>query len=164
MVKKRLATLPLLTALLTTALSGGLDAQDAATTIGNASKAMGAENSHVDHVFGFRRRTPTSDRAKQHRHAVGADRHHRITTYTRTIDFDQPASRAFGPTMPPTVPGAPPPMPGNFNQNITPAQNAWTQQLEIWITPWGFLKGAAANNATARRAKREERRVVVAGH
>jgi glyoxylase-like metal-dependent hydrolase (beta-lactamase superfamily II) len=43
-------------------------------------------------------------------------------------------------------------MPGNFNQNITPAQTAWTQQLEIWITPWGFLKGAAANNATARRA------------
>ena len=43
-------------------------------------------------------------------------------------------------------------MPGNFNQNITPAQNNWTQQLEIWVTPWGFLKGAAANNATMRQA------------
>jgi len=53
--------------------------------------------------------------------------------------------------MPPTVPGAPAPMPGNFNQNITPAQMGWTQRLEIWITPWGFLKGAAANNASSRR-------------
>src|SRR6185503_17770185 len=40
--------------------------------------------------------------------------------------------------------------PGNFNQNITPANAGWTQQLEIWTTPWGFLKGAAANNATVR--------------
>jgi glyoxylase-like metal-dependent hydrolase (beta-lactamase superfamily II) len=37
-----------------------------------------------------------------------------------------------------------------FNQNITPANTAWAQQLEIWITPWGFLKGAAVNNATVR--------------
>jgi glyoxylase-like metal-dependent hydrolase (beta-lactamase superfamily II) len=52
--------------------------------------------------------------------------------------------------MPPALPGAPPPQPGTFNQNITPANAAWTQQLEIWITPWAFLKGAAANNATVR--------------
>jgi hypothetical protein len=44
---------------------------------------------------------------------------------------------------------------GAFNQNINtpgappnPANNTWAQQLEIWVTPWGFLKGAAANNAT----------------
>jgi glyoxylase-like metal-dependent hydrolase (beta-lactamase superfamily II) len=35
-------------------------------------------------------------------------------------------------------------------QNITPQNNTWAQQLEIWTTPWGFLKGAAANNATVR--------------
>ena len=73
-----------------------------------------------------------------------------ITNYTRAIDFTQPASRATGATMPPAIPGAPPPQPGTFNQNITPANAAWTQQLEIWVTPWGFLKGAAANNATVR--------------
>ena len=55
--------------------------------------------------------------------------------------------------MPPTIPGAPPPQAGVFNQNITPANTAWTQQLEIWVTPWGFLKGAAANNATVRSQK-----------
>jgi glyoxylase-like metal-dependent hydrolase (beta-lactamase superfamily II) len=54
--------------------------------------------------------------------------------------------------MTPAPPGAPPAQPGNLNQNI--AVNApWTQQLEIWITPWGFLKGAAANNATVRSQK-----------
>lgn len=63
-----------------------------------------------------------------------------INNYTRAIDFNQPASRAAGTTMPPAVPGAPPPQPGNFNQNITPANSGWTQQLEIWVTPWGFLK------------------------
>ena len=42
---------------------------------------------------------------------------------------------------------------GVFNQNITGTQAGanWTQALNIWTTPWGFLKGAAANAATARR-------------
>ena len=62
-------------------------------------------------------------------------------------------SRATGPTQPPTVPGAPAPMPGVFNQNITGTQAGtnWNQALNVWTTPWGFLKGAAANNATVRQ-------------
>src|ERR1700733_11688139 len=36
-------------------------------------------------------------------------------------------------------------------QNITPQNTTWAQQLEIWITPWGFLKAAAAaSNATVK--------------
>jgi glyoxylase-like metal-dependent hydrolase (beta-lactamase superfamily II) len=44
-------------------------------------------------------------------------------------------------------------MPGVFNQNITGTQATtnWNQALNIWTTPWGFLKGAAANNATVRQ-------------
>jgi glyoxylase-like metal-dependent hydrolase (beta-lactamase superfamily II) len=43
-------------------------------------------------------------------------------------------------------------MPGVFNQNITAMQanTNWNQGLNVWTTPWGFLKGAAANNATVR--------------
>jgi glyoxylase-like metal-dependent hydrolase (beta-lactamase superfamily II) len=82
-----------------------------------------------------------------------------ITQYTRTINFGKPAdamalvSRATGPTQPPTVPGVPAPMPGVFNQNITGTQanTNWAQALNIWTTPWGFLKGAAANKATVRQ-------------
>jgi glyoxylase-like metal-dependent hydrolase (beta-lactamase superfamily II) len=76
-----------------------------------------------------------------------------VTNYTRTIDLAQPASRVTGTTQPPTIPGAPPPAPGTLNQNIAPANAAWTQQLEIWITPWAFLKGAAANKATSKPQK-----------
>jgi glyoxylase-like metal-dependent hydrolase (beta-lactamase superfamily II) len=75
-----------------------------------------------------------------------------ITNYTRTIDLSQPASRATGTTMTPAPPGAPPAQPATLNQSIPP-NAAWTQQLEIWITPWGFLKGAAANNATVRQQR-----------
>jgi glyoxylase-like metal-dependent hydrolase (beta-lactamase superfamily II) len=39
---------------------------------------------------------------------------------------------------------------GAFTQNITAANDTWAQQMEIWITPWGFLKGAAANGATVK--------------
>jgi glyoxylase-like metal-dependent hydrolase (beta-lactamase superfamily II) len=82
-----------------------------------------------------------------------------ISMYTRTINFGQTTdaaalvSRATGTTQPPTVPGVPPPMPGVFNQNITSMQAStnWNQGLNVWTTPWGFLKGAAANNATARQ-------------
>jgi glyoxylase-like metal-dependent hydrolase (beta-lactamase superfamily II) len=51
------------------------------------------------------------------------------------------------------VPGAPAPMPGVFNQNVTGQQlsNNMTQAFNVWGTPWGFLKGAAANNATVRQ-------------
>ena len=40
---------------------------------------------------------------------------------------------------------------------VTPQQadvsQPWNNQLELWITPWGFLKGAAANNATTTKRK-----------
>jgi glyoxylase-like metal-dependent hydrolase (beta-lactamase superfamily II) len=44
-------------------------------------------------------------------------------------------------------------MPGTLNTNITgqQANTNWGQALNIWTTPWGFLKGAAANNATVRQ-------------
>ena len=69
-----------------------------------------------------------------------------VTNYVRAIDVNASASRATGQTAP-AQPGG---MPGNYNQNITAMQMGWAQQLEIALTPWGFLKGAAANNAALR--------------
>jgi hypothetical protein len=66
-----------------------------------------------------------------------------IRNYTRTIDFTQPASHASGDPIPPGVRGGPPPQPGapgSYDQMITPANAAWAQQLQIWVTPWGFLR------------------------
>ena len=47
--------------------------------------------------------------------------------------------------------------PGTFFQQVTPEQadlsRPWAGSLEFYITPWGFLKGAAENNATASRRR-----------
>jgi hypothetical protein len=70
-----------------------------------------------------------------------------ITNYRRTLDLTQPASLARGDTFAQNL-FLQPATAGTFTQNIPANAAGWTQQLEIWITPWGFLKGAAANNAT----------------
>jgi glyoxylase-like metal-dependent hydrolase (beta-lactamase superfamily II) len=121
-------------------------AQDAPAVIANASKAMGATGLTSISYSG----SAANGNFGQSKAIGGPLAMTTITNYTRAIDLSQPASRATGTTMPPAIPGAPPPQPGTFNQNITPANAAWTQQLEIWVTPWGFLKGAADNNATLR--------------
>ncbi len=77
-----------------------------------------------------------------------------IKNYVRTIDFTQPALRAIGDTQPPAaVRGGPLPPMGKYNQIINAATPAWPQQMEIWVTPWGFLKGAASNGATLKTTK-----------
>jgi glyoxylase-like metal-dependent hydrolase (beta-lactamase superfamily II) len=121
-------------------------AQDAPSIIANASTAMGAASLTSITYSG----SAANGNFGQSKAIGGPLAMTTIANYTRAIDFSQPASRASGTTTPPTIPGAPPPPQGTFNQNITPANTAWTQQLEIWVTPWAFLKGAAANSATAR--------------
>ena len=128
-----------------TVLSVSSTAQDAGV-VTNASKAMGVTDLKSITYSG----SAATGNFGQSKSIAGPLAKTTITNYTRAIDLTQPASRATGTTQPPTIPGAPPPAPGTFNQNITPANAAWAQQLEIWITPWGFLKGAAANNATTR--------------
>ena len=39
-------------------------------------------------------------------------------------------------------------MEGTYTLNAN-AESGWGQQMEIWLTPWGFLSGAAANGAEA---------------
>src|SRR6185369_3573499 len=133
-------------------------AQDAGPVVAAASKAMGADSLNSITYSGTAR-NGAFGQSKSIGDPMGPVNVTQISMYTRTINFGQttdPAalvSRATGTTQPPTVPGTPPPMPGAFNQNITSMQAAtnWNQGLNIWTTPWGFLKGAAANNATARQ-------------
>ena len=68
--------------------------------------------------------------------------------------------RRRGTREPPTTFGAAAqrtPTPGTFFQQVTPQQadvsQPWANSLEFYITPWGFLKGAAANNATVSHRK-----------
>jgi glyoxylase-like metal-dependent hydrolase (beta-lactamase superfamily II) len=145
-------------ALLVTLLAAGAAAQNAGSVVAAASKAMGVDTLNSITYAGTAR-NGAFGQSKSIGDPMGAVNLTRITEYTRAINFgpaSDPAalvSRATGPTQPPTVPGVPPPMPGVFNQNITGMQAStnWTQALNIWTTPWGFLKGAAANNATVRQ-------------
>jgi len=80
-----------------------------------------------------------------------------IANYVRVIDLTVPASRHTGATNNPAGGGATTPIPGTLFQQVTPQQadvsQPWANALELYITPWGFLKGAAANNATVSRRK-----------
>ena len=80
-----------------------------------------------------------------------------ITNYVRVIDLGAPTSRHTGGTMNIGAGGSTAVAQGTFFQQVTPAQadvsQPWNLSLELYLTPWGFLKGAADNNATARRQR-----------
>ncbi len=67
-----------------------------------------------------------------------------ILNYRRTIDLTTPASLALGETYASNI-FLDEPQPGRYMQNVAEDQTAWAQRLEIWLTPWGFLKGAEDN-------------------
>lgn len=131
---------------LTMALASSAAAQDAKTIISNASKAMGVDGLNAIHYYGV----GMTGNLGQNNNANQPWPLTPLNDYVRVIDFTQPASRATARTFAVSV-ITNQVAEGTFNQVITPATEGWAQQLEIWITPWGFLKGAAtAANATAR--------------
>ncbi|MEO8464753.1 MAG: MBL fold metallo-hydrolase [Gammaproteobacteria bacterium] len=78
-----------------------------------------------------------------------------ITGYVRVIDLGAPTTRHTGTTMNFGPGGSTTITPATFFQQVTAQQadvsQPWAQSLDLYITPWGFLKGAAENNATASR-------------
>lgn len=145
--------------LLAAALVVGVRAQNAGTVISNASMAMGANNL-TSITYSGTARNGAFGQSKDLGDPLGTVNNTQITSYTRTINFGAAAqptdlvSRAFGPTQPAPTADVPTPMPGQFQQNITAQQATgnFGQALNILTTPWGFLKAAAANNATVRAA------------
>ena len=121
-------------------------AQNAATVIANASKAMGVDGLSSVTYYG----SGANYNLGQNNNANYPWPRVNVNDYRRTIDFTKPASLATGMTFAVPVTGGPAAL-APFTQNIPTTNPAWAQQLEIWVTPWGFLKGAQQNNATARR-------------
>src|SRR5579862_9561138 len=127
------------------ALCPALPAQDAKTVIATASKAMGLEGLNSIHYYGVAQNGTLGQNNNSNQPWPLAG----VNDYVRAIDFNQPASRATWTNYGVPVTGGPAAQsPGQ--QNITPQAPGWAQQLEIWITPWGFLKAAAANSATVK--------------
>ena len=160
MLKKLFVALP------TLALLGGAAlAQDAKAVLQTATKAMGDVKSiqysgtgHLSQVG--QAWNPTSPWPETI-----------VKSYTKTIDYGSQSAReelVRNEGDPPAKGGAAP-FGGDQRQvNLVSGQYAWNQpgnapqpavaaaeerQLQIWLTPHGFLNGAMQNNATAKKGK-----------
>ena len=135
---------------------GDAAAQDAKTVIANAQKALGDPKSITysgsakDVAFQQCGANATQMTCQ------GAHNPMRpIANYVRVIDLAAPASRHTGATNNIGAGGSTTTAPGTFFQQVTPQQadlsQPWAGSVDFYLTPWGFLKGAAENNATASR-------------
>jgi glyoxylase-like metal-dependent hydrolase (beta-lactamase superfamily II) len=127
-------------------------AQDARTVISTASKAIGADTlktieysaTGFDFVLG-QAYSPSSPWPRFIN-----------KSYTRAIDFQVPASRVERVRLQGENPprgGGQQPVRGEQPQNqtiVVTTGTPWVQQLEIWMTPYGFLKAASTNGATVK--------------
>ena len=141
-----------LLATLLSAFVGVSAAQDAKTVLGDASKALGADTLNTvefsatgfDYVLG-QAYNPSSPWPK----FVNK-------TYTRVIDFRTPASKVDRIRLQGENPprgGGQQPVIGEQPQSqtiIVGANTPWVQQLEIIMMPHGFVRAAAAKNATVK--------------
>ena len=141
-------------------------AQDAKTLIGNAQKALGDLSSIT--YSGTAKDVAFQQCGANAADMICKDTHNPmrpINNYVRVIDLTAPASRQTGATNNIGPGGSTTVTPGTFFQQVTPQQadvsQPWANSLEFYITPWGFLKGAAENNATVSRRKADGKNYTV---
>jgi hypothetical protein len=121
------ATRVLVTAILLAALPATGRAQDAKALLNTVVRSMGAENLRTLHWT-----ASGSLYDEKGQHIV-------VKSYTRTMDFN--ATTSTGRTV--TAAGTPP---MDQATNVTVNSNSpWDAQLDFWITPFAFLKGASTH-------------------
>ena len=151
-VVKKLALVTLCVA----ALSSSAWAQDAKAVIASAKKALGDPTSIT---YSGSAKDVAFQQCGANKAAMNCQGTHDpmrpIDNYVRVIDLSAPASRHTGVTNNIGPGGSTTITPGTFFQQVTAQQadvaQPWAQSVEFYITPWGFLKGAEANNATAKK-------------
>jgi glyoxylase-like metal-dependent hydrolase (beta-lactamase superfamily II) len=141
-------------------------AQDAKSVITNAQKALGDPKSIT--YSGM-----AKDVAFQQCGANAADMICKgthdpmrpISNYVVVVDLTAPAARHTGGTNNIGPGGSTTVTPGTLFQQVTSQQadisQPWANSVALYITPWGFLKGAAENNATASRRKADGKNYTV---
>lgn len=122
---------PFASVILLAAFSLTGSAQDAKSIVIAAAKAMGAENLRTLQYSGS-----GSLYDEKGQHLV-------MRSYTRRLDLSANSSTLELVRMEGT-----PPAPHTTTQTIG-ADSPWNTQFDFWLTPYGFLKGAAANNVTS---------------
>ena len=135
---------------------GNAMAQDAKTVIANAQKALGDPTSITysgsakDVAF-----QQCGANAAQMNCQGTHDPMRPITNYVRVIDLNASATRQGGATNNIGPGGSTTTAPGTFFAQVTAQQadvaQPWGNSVDFYLTPWGFLKGAEANNATAKK-------------
>ena len=145
---------------------GNAAAQDAKSVIASAQKALGDPKSIT---YSGSARDVAFQQCGANAAAMNCQGTHDpmrpISNYVRVIDLAAPASRHTGGTNNIGAGGSTAVSPGTFFQQVTPQQadvsQPWGNSLEFYITPWGFLKGAAENNATASKRRAEGKNYTV---
>jgi glyoxylase-like metal-dependent hydrolase (beta-lactamase superfamily II) len=138
-----------------------LSAQDAVSVIDAASKAMGTSTLQAIAYTGTGSVNPTG----QSEITGGPWPRFTVTRYTALLNYTVPAMRqelvriddmnpprggGAGGFNPATGQGGIRPIPGDIIQNTTIDGRSEVNAVTLWLTPHGFLKGAAANAATAK--------------
>jgi glyoxylase-like metal-dependent hydrolase (beta-lactamase superfamily II) len=147
-------------------LSTSAMAQDARTVIANARQALGNVESIT---YSGSARYVAFQQCGANATAMICHGTHDpmrpITSYVRVIDLTAPASRHTGGTMNIGPGGSTTVTPGTFFEQVTPEQadlsQPWGGSLELYITPWGFLEGAARSDATVGRSTVDGKRYTV---
>jgi glyoxylase-like metal-dependent hydrolase (beta-lactamase superfamily II) len=118
--------------------------QDAKSVLADASKAMGLDGVTSVYYYG----SGAQYSLGQNNNANMPWPKTPVNQYTRAIDFTAKASRATWATYAEPVTGGAPVLNANNQQSVNANSTSWGAQLEMWTTPWGFIKGAEANSAT----------------
>ena len=148
-----------LAALVITLVPAGLLAQNASAVVAAASKAMGVDTLNSITYSGTARNGAFGQsKSIGEPHGAGQrDADHAVHPHDQLRTAGRPGrARLAGDRADAAADGA-----GRAarrcracSTRTSPARRPstnWTQALNIWTTPWGFLKGAAANNATVRQ-------------
>ena len=161
-----MATRLALTAICLAYLCGNAMAQNAQTVIASAQKALGHPKSIT---YSGSAKDVAFQQCGANAGAMVCQGTHNpmrpINNYIRIIDLTGPASRHTGATNNIGAGGSTALTPGTFFQQVTPQQaevsQPWVSALEFYMTPWGFLKGAAENNAAVNRRRIDGRNYTV---
>jgi len=147
-------------------LSANAMAQDAKAVIASAQKALGDPKSIT---YSGSAKDVAFQQCGANSTAMACQGTHDpmrpINNYVRVIDLTAPASRQTGATNNIGPGGSTALTPGMMFQQVTPQQadvsQPWNNSLDFYITPWGFLKGAAEHNATVHRGKADGKNYTV---
>lgn len=129
--------------------TGSAEISGTAPTIDEVSTAMGLDGVDSVMLTGTAWRIRNSFRQTLTASPPWPERD-RISNWTQAIDLQTPAMFGSGDTFASNL-FLEPPVAGTHMLNVPADTTRWSQQMEIWLSPWGFVKGAQLFGTQASR-------------